>query len=264
VISDLIGVPDLFARIGPTLRSLVWGRPRDPRVAGLRPLARVVVVAWVLLTLACMCFLYFLLVVGAPRLLATAQQSFLAHAAALYGAAAVGNVPVAILAAVDEVLLVLPLAAIALSVGGMAKTVVVGGWRYSNRRPVARAVVLVGSALLVGFAAGFGVAHRLYSPIQPWERGTVPATAGAGIPIPAPPAVEGRAFPSPKTVRQSPTATPLAPSPAPSGTQTGGGATTSSPIPTQPAASPTPDASPVPSPSPSDSPSPSPSPTASP
>src|SRR3954453_4258007 len=40
VVSDLIGVPDLFARIRPILVSLLPGRSPDPRVAELKPCAR--------------------------------------------------------------------------------------------------------------------------------------------------------------------------------------------------------------------------------
>ena len=51
VVSDLIGVSDLFSRIGPTLRSLVPGRETDPRVRQLKPWARVAVTIWVVNTL---------------------------------------------------------------------------------------------------------------------------------------------------------------------------------------------------------------------
>jgi putative peptide zinc metalloprotease protein len=49
VLSDLAGVPDLFARMRPALRSLLPGRPMDPRLTELRPAARRIVVGWVLL-----------------------------------------------------------------------------------------------------------------------------------------------------------------------------------------------------------------------
>ena len=49
VLSDLAGVPDLFARVGPVLRSLRPGHPADPRVNELRPAARRFVTAWVLI-----------------------------------------------------------------------------------------------------------------------------------------------------------------------------------------------------------------------
>src|SRR4029078_7590635 len=48
VLSDLAGVPDLFARVGPVLRSLRPGHPIDPRVTELRPYARRFVAGWVL------------------------------------------------------------------------------------------------------------------------------------------------------------------------------------------------------------------------
>ena len=48
ILSDLAGVPDLFARVGPVLRSLRPGRPPDPRVTELRPRARRFVTGWVL------------------------------------------------------------------------------------------------------------------------------------------------------------------------------------------------------------------------
>jgi putative peptide zinc metalloprotease protein len=48
VLSDLAGVPDLFARVGPVLRSLRPGYPADPRVSELRPRTRRFVTGWVL------------------------------------------------------------------------------------------------------------------------------------------------------------------------------------------------------------------------
>jgi putative peptide zinc metalloprotease protein len=47
ILSDLAGVPDLFARVGPVLRSLRPGMPDDPRVTELRPRSRRFVTAWV-------------------------------------------------------------------------------------------------------------------------------------------------------------------------------------------------------------------------
>ena len=47
VLSDLAGVPDLFARVGPVLRSLRPGHPLDPRVTELRPRSRRFVTGWV-------------------------------------------------------------------------------------------------------------------------------------------------------------------------------------------------------------------------
>ena len=40
ILSDLIGVPDLFARVVPIVKSALSSGPRDPRIAGLRRSAR--------------------------------------------------------------------------------------------------------------------------------------------------------------------------------------------------------------------------------
>jgi len=48
VLSDLTGVPDLFSRVVPILRSAGPKGRRDPRVTGLRRRARIVVTGWVL------------------------------------------------------------------------------------------------------------------------------------------------------------------------------------------------------------------------
>jgi putative peptide zinc metalloprotease protein len=48
ILSDLAGVPDLFARVVPILRSVISRNRRDPRVTGLRRYARILVTGWVL------------------------------------------------------------------------------------------------------------------------------------------------------------------------------------------------------------------------
>src|SRR5205823_1988721 len=48
IVSDLTGVPDMFARIKPTLRSLVPWLPTDESVTELRPWVRVAVTVYVL------------------------------------------------------------------------------------------------------------------------------------------------------------------------------------------------------------------------
>ena len=50
IVSDLIGVSDLFARIKPVIASLLPGRHPGPRVTELKPWARAAVTTWVLTT----------------------------------------------------------------------------------------------------------------------------------------------------------------------------------------------------------------------
>ncbi len=66
VVSDLIGVPDLFSRIRPILRSFRPGSPPDPAVTDLKPRVRPIVTAWVVLSVAVIAVLVIVLVVNAP------------------------------------------------------------------------------------------------------------------------------------------------------------------------------------------------------
>ena len=51
ILADLIGVPDLFRRIGPVLRSLIPGQPVDPRIGNLKRAARLTLTTWILIVL---------------------------------------------------------------------------------------------------------------------------------------------------------------------------------------------------------------------
>jgi putative peptide zinc metalloprotease protein len=108
-LADLAGVPDLFARVGPVLRSLRPGAPTDPRVAELRPRARRVVVTWVVVVTP-------LLLVSAGWLLwhlpAIVQQSVLAvraQAEQLSRAVATGDWVSTAITVIALVLLAVPL-----------------------------------------------------------------------------------------------------------------------------------------------------------
>ena len=75
ILADLIGVPDLFRRIGPVLRSLVPGRPADPQVQGLKRGARVTLTAWVLLMVPLLVVELGLTILNAPSLATTFARS---------------------------------------------------------------------------------------------------------------------------------------------------------------------------------------------
>ena len=109
VLSDLAGVPDLFARVGPVLRGLRPGAPPDPRIAELTPRARRIVVTWVLMVTP-------LLVAGAGWLLwhlpLIVEQSLTALVSQVRGtlqAAMAGDVVQVLLGLGSVVLLAVPL-----------------------------------------------------------------------------------------------------------------------------------------------------------
>jgi len=83
ILADLVGVPDLFRHIGPTLLGLLptrWGRPGG---TALRAWARGVVTLWVLLVVPVLLTLLVVMVVTLPRILGTAWDSLALQAGAL-------------------------------------------------------------------------------------------------------------------------------------------------------------------------------------
>ena len=75
ILSDLVGVPDLFARIKPSLLALVPGRRTSDEAALLKPWVRVVVALWVLTVVPLLVFSLLTVVITAPRAVATAWDS---------------------------------------------------------------------------------------------------------------------------------------------------------------------------------------------
>ena len=75
IVADLTGVPDLFARIGPILGSVIPGRPADQKVTVLKPWVRWAVTAWVLVVIPLLGFELLVVLIHLPRILATAGSS---------------------------------------------------------------------------------------------------------------------------------------------------------------------------------------------
>lgn len=124
VLADLAGVPDLFARVGPVLRSLRPGAPTDPRVAELRPRARRVVIAWVLLVTPTLLLGAGWLLWSLPFIISTNVTAIQAQVTQLQLASATGSVILAILAILSILLLVVPL----LGVGVLLYRLIRGLW----------------------------------------------------------------------------------------------------------------------------------------
>ena len=154
ILSDLVGVPDLFARVVPILRSTLPGGRRDPRVTGLRRRARIVVTGWVacVIPLLAIGFGYLLLYLPwVDRALwhsASTQAHLLAIAVAGHRYA---------MAAVDVlgiVLIALSAAGSLYLVTGLARRLTALGLRWSAGRPDRRLLAAgVGLAVLAGLAA---------------------------------------------------------------------------------------------------------------
>jgi putative peptide zinc metalloprotease protein len=121
ILSDLIGVPDLFSRMGPVLASMIPGRPDHPRVLELKPWVRRTITLWVLIVVPYLFYwtIGFLLVV--PRVLPVVGHRLVWLANAVGAKAAAGQMAEAALGVVQIVLLLLPWVGSLLLMGMMAR-----------------------------------------------------------------------------------------------------------------------------------------------
>jgi putative peptide zinc metalloprotease protein len=111
VISDLIGVPDLFGRIKPVLVAAFTRRRRDRRVTELKPRARTVVTAWVCITVPVLAVNVVLIGRAAPHLAAVAAATVRDQAHVITASLGADRFTTAALSAVELLLVALPVVA---------------------------------------------------------------------------------------------------------------------------------------------------------
>jgi putative peptide zinc metalloprotease protein len=146
ILSDLVGVPDLFARAAPILKSVLARGRRDPRVAGLRRGARIVVTGWVVCVIP-------LLTVGLGYLLLQLPQidralwrstSVQAHQAST--ALADQHYAAAVIDALGVALAALTAVGSLYIMGGLARRAAAIGLRWSVGRPARRLLAVLAAA----------------------------------------------------------------------------------------------------------------------
>ena len=155
ILSDLVGVPDLFARIAPVLRSAVSrGRYRDPRVTGLRRSARIAVTAWVLCVIPLLTFSIGYLVLYLPAVNRALWNSASLQAHLMTAAVHGHRYAMAAVDAIGIALVTLSLAGSLYIVTGLARRLTALGLRWSAGRPARRLLAgAAGLAVLAGLAA---------------------------------------------------------------------------------------------------------------
>ncbi|MCU1532984.1 MAG: hypothetical protein JWO49_2555, partial [Arthrobacter sp.] len=174
ILADATGVPDLFQRIRPTLLGLLPWRRKDPEAQLLKPWARAVVTAWVLVTVPLLLFSLVVMVLSLPRLLGTAWASAQKQYAMLATSLGDGNF-------LDASVRVLALAAVALPVLGilyvllrLARQLTAGLWRKTRGKALRRGTAVAAiAAVVAGLAWAWWPAGESYRPVQPYERGTL-------------------------------------------------------------------------------------------
>ena len=138
ILSDLIGVPDLFARVAPIVKSALPRGRRDPRVTGLRRRARIVVTTWVLCVIPLLAFGLGYLVLHLPAVDRALWRSASLQAHLMTAAAAGHRYAVAVVDAIGIALVALSLAGSLYIVTGLARRLTALGRRWSAGRPARR------------------------------------------------------------------------------------------------------------------------------
>lgn len=133
VVADLVGVPDLFGRIGPILRSALPGRQAHPKVAELRRSARVVVTLWVVVTGPIMVGILGFMLWNAPAITAQVVDAMSREWTLLQASIDARDVAGITLAALSLILLPLPLLGLAWLVGGILRRIVAAAVRPLRR-----------------------------------------------------------------------------------------------------------------------------------
>jgi putative peptide zinc metalloprotease protein len=197
IVSDLTGVPDMFMRIKPVLKSLLPWKETEDSVKELKTWARAAVTVYVLTLIPALAFLLGLTLMNLPRVFGTAYDSFITTTHKL-GHAGGASIVVDVIQLI--VLLLVPLGLVVTFVQ-LGRKALVGSWRVTDGRPAARVLLLSG----VGAAAAFAgytwfPSSSVYKPIQPNERGTVGGAVGqvTRIPTGKPAAPQQAPPPAPK------------------------------------------------------------------
>jgi putative peptide zinc metalloprotease protein len=170
IVSDLVGVPDMFSRIKPTLKSLVPWLPAEDSVEELKPWVRVATTVYVLTVVPLLLFLFAMMVINLPRILSTAWDSFFVQ---LHKIEHTSSTLTIAFSAFQLVVLCLPVLGLAVTFWRLGARVGVGGWRATRGKPVLRTAFVTGLCAAAAAAAYVWAPSSVYRPIQPGEKGTL-------------------------------------------------------------------------------------------
>jgi putative peptide zinc metalloprotease protein len=190
ILSDLVGVPDLFQHIKPTLAGMLptnWGKPQP-----LKPGARWIVRAWVLVVVPLLLWMAICAVLLLPRLIATAWLGLQQQQRALTAGFQDGDVLAVLATLLRMFALVLPVAAGVYLVTRVVRRSSRKLWGATEDRPIARSgLVALAAILLVALLLAWWPAGQ-YEPVSASERGTLDQAvrlSSLRTPPPAPEAV---------------------------------------------------------------------------
>ena len=175
ILADLIGVPDLFRRIGPTLRGLIPGQPKDARVQELKRPARLILTAWVTLIVPLLGTELTLVILNGPALVRTLARSLSAGGQAAVAQFGRAEIAAGLVTVISTVLLVLPMAGLAYILCRVSRTTFRRAVLATRGHPALRSLAAAG--ILVA-AAGLTV----HWGVLPLRAGAAPRASVAGQP----------------------------------------------------------------------------------
>ncbi|MDR6416974.1 hypothetical protein [Pseudarthrobacter sulfonivorans] len=186
ILADATGVPDLFQRIKPTLLGLLPWLRTDPAAQVLKPWARAVVTAWVLVTVPLLVLSLVLMVLSLPRLLGTAWASAMKQQSELSESLAAGDIAGAAVRALAIAAVGLPILGIGYILLRLVRQLTTGLWKRTSGKTLQRAVAMVAIATVTaGLAWAWWPGADTYRPVQPYERGTLADATTAVFPTAA-------------------------------------------------------------------------------
>ena len=173
IVSDLTGVPDMFARIKPTLASLLPWKETSDRVTELKPWVRVVVTVYVFTVIPILLFMFAMMVINTPRIMGTAYDSFLVQYHKVDHAFHGGSALTGVIGIVQMAILVLPALAIVATFWMLLRRMSGAVWSRTEGKPAARGAFLVATSAALAFLGYVWWPNGDYRPIQRGEKGTL-------------------------------------------------------------------------------------------
>lgn len=185
ILTDLTGVPDLLGRMKPILRSALPGRKNDEEVEDLKPWVRRVATGYILLLIPVLLFVFGMMLLHAPRVFATAYDSFGVRWDKVSAAFGAGHIGKGFGDLFQCAALVLPALGMVVSSGRVGKRAGSAAWTWSAGAPARRAIVVAGTGAALGLAAFTWWPNGEYRPIQPGERGTFASAVSSISAVPS-------------------------------------------------------------------------------
>jgi putative peptide zinc metalloprotease protein len=187
ILADFTGVPDLFARIKPTLLSMIPWRRRDERATALKLWVRIVVTLWVLLVVPMLAFTMLMFALGLPRVLATLWDSAGMQWEKVSTAFTHHQYSLAFAAVIGILALALPVASGTYMLTRFGRRAVTSTWRHTDGKPMERGMILGGTAAAAALLLPMWWPN--VTPMQAGESWTVPELVSRIPSFGAPPAV---------------------------------------------------------------------------